>query len=97
MQLLKLKPVQARYPKSKSSLYAAIAAGLFPTPVPIGARAVAWPESEVDAVIAARIAGKSDAEIRALVERLEVARAGVSGERGGLTRAAREVREGGRR
>uniref|UniRef100_A0A2X0QVD7 Phage transcriptional regulator, AlpA n=1 Tax=Candidatus Nitrotoga fabula TaxID=2182327 RepID=A0A2X0QVD7_9PROT len=40
----------------------------------IGARATGTPDYEVDALIAARIAGKSDEEIRALVIRLEAAR-----------------------
>jgi prophage regulatory protein len=50
--------------------------------VPIGARAVGWPEHEVTAINAARIAGKSDAEIRELVFRLEAARKKGSGEGG---------------
>jgi hypothetical protein len=48
--------------------------GLFTHPVQIGLRAVGWPSSEVAALNAARIAGKSDEEIRALVVRLEAAR-----------------------
>jgi prophage regulatory protein len=37
-------------------------------------RAVGWPSEEVQALNAARIAGKSDEEIRALVVKLEAAR-----------------------
>jgi len=48
--------------------------GLFPRPVKIGARASGWPEHEVQAVIGARIAGKSDDEIRRLVRELVAAR-----------------------
>jgi prophage regulatory protein len=48
--------------------------GLFVKPVRIGLRAVGTPEDEVDALNAARIAGKSDEEIRALVVKLEAAR-----------------------
>jgi prophage regulatory protein len=48
--------------------------GLFTPPVPIGARAVGWPADELAALNAARIAGKSDDEIRALVAKLEAAR-----------------------
>lgn len=43
-------------------------------PVGLGARAVGWPAGEVDTLNAARVAGKSDAEIRKLVETLESAR-----------------------
>jgi prophage regulatory protein len=42
--------------------------------VKIGARAAGWPASEVQALNAARIAGKSDDEIRELVLKLEAAR-----------------------
>lgn len=43
--------------------------GLFPRPVKLG-RVSARPSEAVNAVIAARIAGKSDDEIRAIVEDL---------------------------
>ncbi len=54
--------------------YADINAGLFPKPVKIGRRMSGWPESEVAAINTAKIAGKTDSEIRALVRRLELAR-----------------------
>jgi hypothetical protein len=38
--------------------------------IKVGARAVAWPSAEVLEVLAARIAGQSEVEIRALVKRL---------------------------
>jgi prophage regulatory protein len=44
---------------------------LFTKPVRIGSRSVAWPRHETEAINAARLAGKSDAEIRELVARLE--------------------------
>jgi len=60
--------------RSRSSHYLDIQQGLFTRPVPIGARAVGWPAHEVAALNAARIAGKTDEEIRALVAKLEAAR-----------------------
>lgn len=72
--LLRLPTVKARCGYSRSTLYLRIAQGLWPHPVSLGARAVAWPSDEVDAINAARIAGKSEDEIRALVKRLEAAR-----------------------
>lgn len=60
----------------RSTLYRRIADGLFPKPIKIGPRAVGWPASEVAAVNAARIAGKTESEIRALVARLERNRQG---------------------
>lgn len=72
--ILRLPLVKARTGRGRSSIYADIRAKLFISPVSIGARAVGWPAGEVDSLIAARIAGKSDAEIRSLVAKLESAR-----------------------
>jgi prophage regulatory protein len=60
--------------RSRSSHYHDIKEGLFTAPVSIGARAVGWPAREVALLNAARIAGKSDEEIRALVVRLQAFR-----------------------
>lgn len=60
--------------RSRSSHYLDIRQGLFTPPVQIGARAVGWPSSEVAALNSARIAGKTDEEIRTLVAKLEAAR-----------------------
>lgn len=60
--------------RSRSAHYLDIQQGLFTSPVSIGARAVGWPSCEVMAINAARIAGKGDDEIRALVRELEAAR-----------------------
>lgn len=69
--ILRLPTVlSARGDKSKSAHYKDIQDGLFTSPVKIGSRAVGWPESEVAAINAARIAGKTDEEIRALVVKL---------------------------
>ncbi|RZL65995.1 MAG: transcriptional regulator [Variovorax sp.] len=62
----------------KSKLYADIQAGLYTRPVKIGPRASRWPRSEVAALNAARIAGKSNDEIRALVLQLMAARAALA-------------------
>ncbi len=60
--------------RSHASIYTAIKAGLFTKPVLIGQRAVGWPSWEVAAINSARIAGKNEDEIRALVAKLESAR-----------------------
>ena len=60
--------------RSHASIYSAIKDGLFTKPVQIGQRSVGWPSDEVQAINAARIAGKSDAEIRELVKRLHAKR-----------------------
>jgi prophage regulatory protein len=56
---------------SRAGVYSYVSKGLLPKAVKIGERASAWPESEIAAVNAARIAGKSDADIRQLVSDLE--------------------------
>ena len=56
--------------RSHASIYNAVRDGLFTKQVRIGQRAVGWPSDEVHAIIAARIAGKSDDDIRAVVVKL---------------------------
>lgn len=61
--------------RSHASIYNAIKEGLFTKPVAIGQRAVGWPSDEVQSINAARIAGKSEADIKQLVIRLHAKRA----------------------
>lgn len=72
--ILRFPAVKAETGHSHSTHYLRITQGLFTKPVSLGARAVGWPSSEVSAINAARIAGKTDEEIRALVAKLEAAR-----------------------
>lgn len=72
--LLRLPSVKAETGASRSTIYLRIQQGLWPKPVKLGPRSVAWPAYEVAALNAARIAGVADAEIRTLVTRLEAAR-----------------------
>ncbi|MCM2316951.1 MAG: AlpA family phage regulatory protein [Thermoanaerobaculia bacterium] len=62
---------------SRSTVYAQIDAGLMPRPVSLGARAVGWPESSISAIVAARVRGASDAELRELVAALDRKRLGA--------------------
>ena len=57
-----------------ASVYNAIRVGLFTNGVAIGQRAKGWPDYEVDAINAARVAGKSESEIRELVKTLHAKR-----------------------
>ena len=70
----RLRAIIASTGLSRSTVYLRISQGVFTKPVSLGARAVGWPASEVAALNAARIAGKSDEEIRELVGTLEAAR-----------------------
>jgi prophage regulatory protein len=72
--ILRLPAVKSQSGLSRSTVYLRISQGLWTKPISLGARAVGWPSSEVTAINAARIAGKSDEEIRALVLKLEAAR-----------------------
>jgi prophage regulatory protein len=72
--ILRLPAIKTSTGLSRSTIYLRIAQGLFTKPVSLGGRAVGWPSNEVVALNAARIAGKSDAEVRDLVVKLEAAR-----------------------
>jgi prophage regulatory protein len=76
--ILRLPAVKTSTGLSRSTIYLRIAQGVFPRPVSLGGRAVGWPAHEVTALNAARIAGRPDAEIRALVAQLEAARKAVA-------------------
>jgi prophage regulatory protein len=75
MSILRMSEVKAETGhRSHASIYTAIKAGTFTTGVAIGQRSRGWPKIEVDAINAARIAGKTEAEIRKLVQRLHAKR-----------------------
>jgi prophage regulatory protein len=75
MTILRMPDVKAETGhRSHASIYTAIKAGLFTKPVQIGQRSVGWPSTEVHAINQARIAGRKDSEIRALVDELHAAR-----------------------
>ena len=59
-RMLRLPAVLQRTGLSRSALYALMAAGHFPRPLRIGARAVAWLEHEVEAWIESRPRGGSE-------------------------------------
>ena len=72
--MLSNKDVMKRRGKKRSAHYVDIKNELFVKPIPIGRRSTATPDFEVEILIAACIAGKSDEEIRALVRKLHAAR-----------------------
>ena len=78
--ILRLPAVIGRSGLARSTVYKAIAEGVWTRPIKISRRSVGWPSPEVAAIIGARIAGKTDNEIRALVVALEASRhdAGVA-------------------
>jgi prophage regulatory protein len=74
LTILRRKQVEAETGYSRSTIYLRISQGLFIKPVSLGARAVGFPAGEVAALNAARISGKPEADIRALVISLQAAR-----------------------
>jgi prophage regulatory protein len=55
---------------SKSTLHVRIKQRLLPPAIALGARSVGFLQHEIDAVLAAMVAGKSDQEIQSLVAEL---------------------------
>lgn len=74
LPILRRKQVEAESGYSRSTIYLRISQGLWVRPIALGARAVGWPANEVATLNAARIAGSTDNEIRALVVKLEAER-----------------------
>ena len=60
--------------RSDASVYNGVRNGTLTTGVAIGQRSRGWPDYEVKAIAAARIAGKTDTEIRELVKVLHAKR-----------------------
>jgi len=54
-KILRLRPVLSRTGLSRSMAYDLMAKDQFPKPIGLGARAVGWLESEIDAWIAQRV------------------------------------------
>ncbi len=75
LTILRLPAVKNESGYSRSTIYLRMAQGLWTRQVSLGPRCVGWPAHEVAALNAARIAGKTDEDIRALVVKLEAARA----------------------
>lgn len=73
-KFLRFLAVIARTGLCRSTIYSQISDGLWPKPVSLGSRAIGWPNSEIEALIGARLAGQSNDGIRELVARLEAAR-----------------------
>lgn len=73
-QVLRLPNVIRDYGVARSTIYKLVHAGLWPRPIKLTGKASGWIAAECDAVLAARIRGKSDDDIRKLVASLASAR-----------------------
>lgn len=72
--LLRRPMVEKAMGDSRTTIYRKIRKGLVTRGVALGGDRVGWPANEVEAINKARIAGKSDDEIKKLVEELHKAR-----------------------
>ena len=68
---LRFQKVMEVMAMSRSTLYLRVKQGLLPPPIKLGERCTVWPEHEISAINGARIAGKSNDEIRELVTQLK--------------------------
>lgn len=73
--LLRLPAVMNATGQTRSTLYLRIKQRLMTPPIKLGERCAAWPADEIAAINAARIAGKTNDELRELVAKLEQQRA----------------------
>ena len=72
--LLRRPTVEQLTGDSRTTLYRKIKRKLLTEPVQIGGGRVAWPQNEIIAINKARIAGKNDEQIMALVVELHAMR-----------------------
>ncbi|WP_462169458.1 AlpA family transcriptional regulator [Pseudoalteromonas lipolytica] len=63
MRLIKLKEVMQKTSLGHSSIYKFIAEGTFPKQVSLGARSVAWVESEVDEWIFEKVSSREEIDM----------------------------------
>ena len=77
-RLLSSREVMSRLSYSKSTLRKRVINGLLTPQVKVGDRKNAWPESEINAIVAARVRGCDDNVIRELVKQLIQIRANAT-------------------
>ena len=71
---ISLDKVLNRLDGSKSTIYAKMGQGLFPSSIKIGERRVVWLEHEIDAMMREYVTRPSQEELRAFVKSLEAKR-----------------------
>ncbi|MCB1936736.1 MAG: transcriptional regulator [Nitrosomonas sp.] len=75
LQLIKNTEARSSLGVGNTTFYEQLNAGLITPAVKLGVHSVAWPKHEIQAIVAARIAGKSDDQIKELVKQLVADRA----------------------
>ena len=64
LHILRLPKVKERTGVSRATIYALMARDQFPKPIPLGARAVGWLSSDIDAWIEQRIQARNSENTR---------------------------------
>lgn len=78
VRLIRIEEVKAISGLKRSTIYAYISDGIFPSQIKLGKRCAAWIESEVLVFLRARIAGRTEQEIKELVQQLLMQRQQLS-------------------
>ena len=55
----------------RSSLYAKVSKGLFPKPIKVGGRKIAWPQSEVDQMMDFYLSTTNEEDTKSFVTKIE--------------------------
>ena len=69
--IYRLSKVKIETGLPRSTIYLRIQQGLLTKPISLGGRSVGWPATEISQINAARVAGKSNEEIKRLVCELQ--------------------------
>ena len=69
-QLVRIKTALKLTGDSCTTFHEKIRDELYPKPVKLGKRSSAWPLAELETVVKARIAGKTEGQIRAIVRQI---------------------------
>ncbi len=78
MKLLRIAEVKSRLGfRSDASVFQQMADGVLPPSISIGGRAKAWLDTEIDAIIVARVLGKDDDALREIVKSIVEKRAAL--------------------
>ena len=75
---LRLRDVMGRTGLKRSTVFLRVKQGLLPPSLRNGERVAVWPEAEIETINRARIAGKSDDEIRIMVASLKQLRSAAA-------------------
>jgi prophage regulatory protein len=69
LTILRRRQVEARTGLKRSTIYAKVAAGEFPRPISLGARAVGWVEAEISDWLESRVTARAQDHPNALPPR----------------------------